>query len=764
MTAIDIKNVKTILTEAYGFQSFEVEDLGGYLGCNYCVITQDTKFILKSFPDTEDSRAHLNAQIDAIKAASQSIPDINFPNIIKTINGADTHHAEGKLWALQKFVEGNLIGQGAPAEAELLHSIGTSVAKLDRALQGFHHAGAVRRDMQWDLVDAPLYRDRVELVEDPEIRRLADYFFLQFETDGAGQLASLPRQIVHNDCHRFAIMTDDNRNKVQGIIDFGDLTLTHRICHLAVTLSDFLTDQSDFVSAAQIIVSAYHDVNPLTEAEIIQIYGLIGLRLGLYVAHAAWMRQNHADNHHAQSKLSDVEQSLRRLIAVNPLAFEDAIRIACHMPALERDKEAVRLVKGRDAYFSPSLYTHYEEPLVLERGALQYLYGLDGKTYLDCVNNVSQSGHCHPYIARAARNQISRLNTNSRYVYAQMNDLADRLLDSLPAELDTVFFVNSGSEANDLAMRLAKSYTGKDEFIVLDEAYHGNSTASTDISPNRIGRPGGLGLPDYVHRLMLPDAYRNLPPNYEGSIANAFLHELPDLIKKTEGSIAAFIAESLVGTGGQVVFPEDYLKTIYQAVRATGGLTIADEVQVGFGRTGDMWCFEAQGVVPDIVTMGKPIANGHPMGAIVTKRAIAEAFDDKVVYFNTFGGNPVSCATAIAVLEVIERDKLKENVMQQTATLRQGLAALQDKHALIGDVRGRGLYIGVELVVDRATKEPAKQLAKKCVEAMKQRGFLLNTNGYFNNIIKIKPPLIVNDANIKSLLNNLDDVLSEVAK
>jgi 4-aminobutyrate aminotransferase-like enzyme len=764
MTVMDSKKADNVLAEAYGFPDSEIEDLGGYLGRNYLVVSKERKFVLKAFAASHDSRAHLDAQIAAIETASQNVSDIAFPDIIKTVTDCDMHQTEDGLWILQKFVEGDLVGQGAPAKGKLLHSVGVHVAALDKALEGFYHAGAVRRDMQWDLVDAPLYRDRVELVEDPEVRRLADYFFLQFETDGAGQLARLPRQIVHNDCHRFALMTNDARDRVQGIIDFGDLTLTHRICHLAITLSDFLTGQNDFITAAQTVVEAYHGVNPLTEIEVQQLYFLIGLRLGLYVAHAAWMRQNQADNCHAQSKLRDVEQNLRSLVAVNPMAFEDAMRAACHMHVPERDKEAARLAEHREAYFSSSLYTHYEEPLVLERGALQYLYGLDGKTYLDCVNNVSQSGHCHPHIARATRKQVSHLNTNSRYVYAQMDELAERLLATFPAELDTVFFLNSGSEANDLAMRLAKSFTGSDEFIVLDEAYHGNSTASTDISPNRIGRPGGMGLPDYVHRLMLPDAYRNLPIDHKGPVVDAFLHELPELIDRTKGNLAAFIAESLIGTGGQIAFPQNYLSTIYQAVRAAGGLAIADEVQVGFGRTGDMWCFEEQGVVPDIVTMGKPIANGHPMGAIVTKRAIAEAFDEKVVYFNTFGGNPVSCATAIAVLEVLQRDKLQENVRQQTDTLRQGLAALQDKHGLIGDVRGRGLYVGVELVEDRDSKEPAKKRAKRCIEAMKQRGFLLNTNGYFNNIIKIKPPLIVNDANIQSLLTNLDAVLSEVSK
>lgn len=749
-------------SDYFGLSPQDITSLGGYLGQNFCINADGHKYVLKCVPRGAGDKEHLTAQIAAITHAQSKLPQYSLPTHFSTLGGDAFAEADDGLWYLQSFVAGTLIGDGAPADAHLLYTVGQAVGHLDAALNDFYHIGAVRRDMIWDLADATEYQERIDLITDHQLRRWADYFFVIFDTQVTNRLRRLPRQVVHNDCHRFALMTGAERNAVRGIIDFGDMTWTHRICHLAVSISDFITDQVDILSCLESIVGGYHAANPLVPEELEVLYDLVGLRLALYAAHAAFAKKEDPHNAHAQSKLTAVKNNLRNLIAINPLAFAQKARIACGMPVVTFEEKAAKLTEERSKYFSSSLYTHYEDALVLERGAFQYLYGLDGRSYLDCVNNVSQSGHCHPTISRAARDQMSQLNTNSRYVYEPMNKLAERLLATFPAPLDTVFFVNSGSEANDLAMRLARSYTAAHQFIVLDEAYHGNSTASTDISPNRIGRPGGLGLPDYVHRIMLPDCYRNLPDDYRDDPNDVFLKELPALLERLNDDVAAFIAESLVGTGGQFPFPSGYLKRVYDLVRRAGGLTIADEVQVGFGRTGDMWCFEEQNIVPDIVTMGKPMANGHPMGAVVTRREIAEAFDQQVVYFNTFGGNPVSCRTALAVLDVLEKEELRENVRTQSSYLVAGLLDLQAKHEIIGDIRGRGLYIGVELVRDRLSKEPAREIAKACVEKMKSHGILLNTNGFYGNIIKIKPPLIVDRDDIDLLLTYLDAVLREL--
>lgn len=316
--------------------------------------------------------------------------------------------------------------------------------------------------------------------------------------------------------------------------------------------------------------------------------------------------------------------------------------------------------------------------------------------------------------------------------------------------------MNSGSEANDLAARLARAFTGHNDLLVVDRAYHGNSSLSTDISPNRIDRPGRPGLPDHVRSTACPDLYRG---KFREDDPDACAHYLADMdaviadMRQAGRVPAAFFAESLVGTGGQIVFPKGYLQGIYERVRNAGGVCIADEVQVGFGRTGDhMWCFQSQDVVPDIVTMGKPMGNGHPMAAVVTRREIADAFDNGVTYFNTFGGNPVSCAAGLAVLNVLEDEDLMDNTVRMSARLLEGLRTLQSHYPCIGDVRGLGLYIGVEIVADPGARTPDAKLAKALVEDTKRQGVLLNTNGYDNNIIKIKPPLIIDARDIDRLL------------
>jgi 4-aminobutyrate aminotransferase-like enzyme len=347
-----------------------------------------------------------------------------------------------------------------------------------------------------------------------------------------------------------------------------------------------------------------------------------------------------------------------------------------------------------------------------------------------------------------------------------MTEYAKRLTATLPAPLSVCYFVNSGSEANDLALRLARTITGENDVVVIDTAYHGNSTACTDISPHRVDRPGMPGLPDYVHKTLAPNTFSGAFGVDDPDAGTKYAADVARIIRelKLEGKgIAAFFAESLIGTGGQIVLPEGYLKAAYEIVRSAGGITVADEVQVGFGRTGKhIWCFEEQGVVPDIVTMGKPIGNGHPMAAVVTTAEIAAAFDGGVSYFNTFGGNPVSCATGIAVLDVLESENIQANVISMAGKIVNGLEELQSRFNCIADIRGLGLYIGVEIVKNGDSQAPDEILAKSIVENMKSRGVLLNTNGYGNNVIKIKPPLIIDEEDVGFLLAHLGSALEQL--
>lgn len=426
----------------------------------------------------------------------------------------------------------------------------------------------------------------------------------------------------------------------------------------------------------------------------------------------------------------------------------------------ERSRE--ELLRLRRAHLNPTLSVAYREPLKIVRGEGVWLYDEAGQGYLDMVNNVCHVGHCHPRVVRAGAEQMARLNTNTRFLHDHLVEYALRLIATLPAPLSVVFLTNSGTEANDLALRLARAHTGARGTIVVDHAYHGHSPSMVELSPYKFNGRGGEGQAGHVAVVPMPDAYRgavrdaaDAGPRYGRMLAGAI-----DELRAHGHRPAAFYCESLLGCGGQIILPDGYLGEAYGHVRAAGGLCLADEVQVGFGRVGDaMWAFEQQGVVPDILTLGKPIGNGHPMGAVVTTPEVAASFVTGMEYFNTFGGNPVSCAIGLAVLDVIEEENLMDNAVRVGEFLTAGLREIQARHPGIGEVRGRGLFIGAEFVSDAAARSPDPARARVVVEAMKARHVLLSTDGPDDNVLKIKPPIVFSRANAEEFLEKLDGVL-----
>ncbi len=428
------------------------------------------------------------------------------------------------------------------------------------------------------------------------------------------------------------------------------------------------------------------------------------------------------------------------------------------MPAYRTD--AAR-IDARRRHLGPSLSLSYDRPLTIVRGQGAYLYDEAGRAYLDGVNNVCHVGHCHPHVVQAIQRQVAQLNTNTRYLHDHILDYAERLAGTLPDPLSVCYFVNSGSEANELALRLAHAYTARNEVIVVDHAYHGNTAATIGISPYKFDGPGGKGAPPHVRKAPSPDTYRGRYRRDTPDAGARYAAHVAALID--ERPACAFIAESILSCGGQIVLPAGYLADCYRAVRAAGGVCIADEVQVGFGRVGShFWAFETQGVVPDIVTMGKPIGNGHPMAAVVTTPAIAHAFANGMEYFNTFGGNPVSCAAGLAVLDVIEREGLQQHALETGAHFLDLLDGLMERHPAIGDVRGLGLFLGIEFVSDGETRTPDAATARAAVEAMREQGVLLSTDGPDHNVIKIKPPLPFDAANADTVVSLLDAVLGAI--
>jgi 4-aminobutyrate aminotransferase-like enzyme len=413
----------------------------------------------------------------------------------------------------------------------------------------------------------------------------------------------------------------------------------------------------------------------------------------------------------------------------------------------------------RDKYLGPSLRLSYDEPLHIVRGEGQYLFDAGGNQYLDCVNNEQHVGHCHPRVVAAARKQYGKLNANTRYLSNTVVRYAKNLIDTLPDRLDVCFFTNSGSESNDLALRLTRHFTGSKETIVFGAAYHGHLSSLIEISPYKHVGPGGSGPPDFVYTVPAPDPFRG---KYRGpDCTNDYVQEVQRIIARINGKglrVSAFIAEAIMGCGGQLLIPKGLLKGAFELVKKADGVCIADEVQIGFGRIGShFWGFEHCGVVPDIVTMGKPMGNGHPLSAVVTTREIADTFNNEMEYFNSFGGNPVSCAVGQAVLDVIKDDELQENAPHVGSHLLDQLNTLRSKHDLIGDVRGAGLFIGVELVDGRCSLDPAGNEADVLINMMKEKGFLLSSEGPDHNVIKIKPPMVFTKANADLLVKTLDE-------
>jgi 4-aminobutyrate aminotransferase-like enzyme/Ser/Thr protein kinase RdoA (MazF antagonist) len=423
------------------------------------------------------------------------------------------------------------------------------------------------------------------------------------------------------------------------------------------------------------------------------------------------------------------------------------------------------ILAARRDHIGPSLSVSYLRPLTIVRGWMQHLYDAEGRTYLDAVNNVPHVGHAHPRVVEAGRRQMALLNTNTRYLHENLVRYAERLCATLPEPLRVCYFVNSGSEANELALRLARCVTGSRETIAVDVGYHGNTNAAVEISPYKFDGPGGTGAPPHVHVVPTPDVYRGVYRGVEGDAGPRYASHVAATVDRLSASgrrTGAFIAESILSCAGQIVLPAGYLREAYRAVRAAGGVCIADEVQVGFGRVGShFWAFETQGVVPDIVTMGKPIGNGHPLGAVVTTPEIASAFANGMEYFNTFGGNPVSCAIGLAVLDVIRDEGLQAHALGVGNRLLDGLRALMVTHALVGEVRGFGLFVGIELVHDRDTREPAGAEAGFVANRMRDRGILVSTDGPFHNVLKIKPPLCFTAHDADRFVSTLDGILRE---
>ncbi|CAN5619132.1 N/A [soil metagenome] len=436
-----------------------------------------------------------------------------------------------------------------------------------------------------------------------------------------------------------------------------------------------------------------------------------------------------------------------------------------HQPQKYSGPSAEEVLATRKQFLNPGIFLYYKKPIMFVEGKMQYLWDDQGRRYLDALGGIVtiSVGHCHPDVVEAARKQNELLqHSTTIYLHPNVGAYAEKLASKMPGDLKVCYFVNSGSEANDLAMLMARAYTGNYDMIALRNAYHGGNSSGMGLTAHstwKFNVPQSFG----VHHAITPDPYRGAWGRDDADAGRNYAADVKSVIDyATSGQVAGFIAESIQGVGGCVVFPDGYLKHTYEHVRAAGGLCIADEVQAGFGRTGThYWGFQTQDVIPDIVCMAKGIGNGAPLGAVVTTPKIAASLSQRI-HFNTFGGNPVVSAQGMAVLDVIDREKLQENAHKIGGRIFAGLERLREKHNIIGDVRGKGLMLGIELVKDRGTKEPAKAETAQVLERAKELGLLLGKGGLHGQTIRFSPPMCVNEADADFLLAVLDQAFSEL--
>jgi 4-aminobutyrate aminotransferase-like enzyme len=668
------------------------------------------------------------------------------------------------------FLPGDLLDDVTPHPA-LERDVGAMTARLARALRGFFHPAA-RHELLWDLTQAPGLRTRTHHIGESALRHTIEEVLDHFDAEVLPQLRILRAQLIHNDVGGQNILVDGDR--VTGVIDFGDLIHAPLICDLAVPIAGLITENKNPIATAAEITAGYHAVTALEDDELRLVFDLVSTRCAMSVAIASWRVGDHPENtDYIMSDAQEYGTLLEQMREWGSDRMYAGLRRACAtpisvaVPDFDRkasDPESLQpMLERRRQRLGPGLKLSYDRPLHVVRGEGVWLIDYTGRSFLDAYNNVPQVGHCHPTVVGALARQAATLNTNTRYLYESAIEYAERLAATMPGDLSVCMFVCSGSEANDLAWRLAKAHTGNAGAIVIEDAYHGTTDAVYELSPAEQGK--GRPLAEYVATVPAPDGYRGKFRKDDPQYADHYATCMDDAVVSLDArgfAPAAFYLDLILSSSGILVPPPGYLAAAFEKVRAAGGLCVADEVQSGFGRTGDhFWGFSAHDVVPDIVTLGKPIGNGLSMAAVVTTPAIVVSLIEGSDFFSTTGGNPVACTVGLAVLDVLEQEGLQERAARVGAQLRSQIEKLARQHPLIGDVRGAGLFIGVELVRDRSTLEPATEEAAAIVNRMRDLGVLVGIDGPHANVLKIRPPLVFDESHALQLTDAFDRALRE---
>lgn len=729
--------------------------LDGERDRNFRIDGPEGSFVLK-VGNPADPAEVIEMQVLAMEHALRADPALPVPRPRRTVDHRPTGAVEigGVDHAVQlvSLIDGTPFPAG-PLSPTARRAIGAAVARIDLALAGFSHPLA-QRAILWDVTRLPELRSKLEHLA-ADRRALVERWLDRFDAVIAQALELVPSSTIHGDVNPGNLLADrDDPDRVAGIVDFGDLVHARTVIDPAIAAAYQAFGADDPLDPLVEVVTAYHAVRPLTGAEVELIPELAAARMAQSVLISAWRAELHPDNiAYILADQEDCFATLARIDNRGPSTLASELADACGMhrrgtPSLELDASLAL----RRARLGPALSLSYDDPVRLESGNGVWLTDVDGNRLLDAYNNVPQVGHAHPRVTAALTSQAKRLTTNTRYLVDEVAVYADRLTALLPDELSVVMFVNSGSEANDVAIQIARAVTGNRGVVITEHAYHGTTAATAALSPEelgpdalepwvaRIGGAGTLGSADAAVRVA-------------GEVDDAFAR-----LRGRGHDPALLVCDDVFASDGIFAVPPGYLRAAYDRARAAGALCLADEVQAGFGRVGTpFWGFAQDGVRPDIVTLGKPMGNGHPMGAVVTTPEIASQFAERWHFFSTFAGSPVAAAVGTAVLDVIERERLAEQAERVGAYLRARLADVARSHPVVTEVRGPGLFIGVELDVE-ATGRP--DIGRVVANGLRRRGVLVGATGPRVNVIKIRPPLVFSERHADRVAAALDATLA----
>lgn len=643
------KLATSILTTHYQISPTKVTKLAGYDNLNFRVTVGEKNYVLKIYT--------LGESFEFLKATDEVLDLLSdqFPKSIAATSGDKIvqiqYDGKNHFAQLLTFLEGTFLGD-LQTDENILNSFGTFLGKMNATLLSHRSPHIEARNQNWDNQHALMNEELTQYISDHSQRRLAEYFFQQFKEVVLPHQYKLRKAIIQGDANDWNTLAQDG--KVSGLIDFGDIAYSWLINELAVAIPYTLFGEENLVEAACQILKTYHQQLPLEEKELEVLYYLIAIRAVVSVCNSSHQAILKPDNEYITISQKPAWDFLEKWITINPIFAENEFRKTCNF--LNKTFTNVNtLLKNRNHVMSESLSVSYHQPIHFEKAALQYMYSTDGKTYLDAYNNIKHVGHCHPKVVNAIQQQAAKLNTNTRYLYQNLTDYANQLLKHFPEKLNKIFFVNSGSAATDTALRMARTHTQKKGMLVMEEGYHGNTSAGIEVSHYKFSHRGGEGENENTFTIPFPTMHLQNHALNQTQWKTNLLFALSNAQKI---GLAGFIAEPILGCAGQVPLPDGYLKMAYKIVREAGGVCIADEVQIGFGRTGKFWGWEHHDVIPDMVILGKPMGNGHPIGAVVTTAEIAESFDNGMEFFSSFGGNPVSCSIGKSVLEIIKEENL----------------------------------------------------------------------------------------------------------